>query len=243
MDEVKEAEKHGWVDADKWAEQGKDPSDHITAARFNARGDFIGELKKNQNEMSGLRDDIASMKNSFATENKKSYERGLSEVQARHKEAVESGDTEAAAAAFNDAQQLQAPAPDNTLDQWKASNPWMVSDFDMAKTAMEADNFFAQGETPTDMIGHLTKVAQLVREKHPEADFIVKDGVGRVVETTRASLSEGSGRTIAKPSAKQENGFDQMDENAQESCRTVVAQGIMSEKDYVNSYFTNSLEM
>ena len=73
MDEVKEAEKHGWVDAEAWTEQGKAPEDHISAARFNARGDFIGELKKNQSVINDLRDDISSIKTSFVSENKKHH--------------------------------------------------------------------------------------------------------------------------------------------------------------------------
>jgi len=147
-----EARNHGWTDKESFK---GDPDKWVDAKRFMERADEVMPLLKKQNdalkrELQEMRRDLKKAGKQWSSFAQREYERGLAEIQARHEEAVESGDTEAAARAWQEREALEKPPEPETDDAaeeaerinqefqaWVVEHEWYETD---ANRRLYADN-------------------------------------------------------------------------------------------------------
>lgn len=134
-----EAKAMGWQPADEFK---GDPKRHVDARTFIERGETLLPLiKKDRDE---LKRELAELKRTmkqfgeFASKSEeRAYRRATADLEARHAEAVETGDVKAAAAAVKELRELEKPEPpkpDQSGDPgrefaaWVEENDWYVTD-------------------------------------------------------------------------------------------------------------------
>ena len=80
------ARKQGWVSQEEWSEQGKEPEEWIPATRFNARGDFLGEIKRYRSQVEELEGKVSNFGELMTEQVKATREAALKEVESRHRQ-------------------------------------------------------------------------------------------------------------------------------------------------------------
>jgi len=227
--EETEASKKGWVSKDTWVANGSDEGDHVSAAMFLARGQFIGDQKRDREEISALRSQVGKFTQFMTDEKKASYERGLKEAEDKHAKALTDGDDEGAKAALEDIKNLDrntVPEVD-PFETWVSQNDWYKGDPELFTFANEMDRFVHMqggGGNIADVGAHMDKVKALVQDKFPEK-------FGNPHRNDPPSDSSAKGRTMETKPA--DVTLADLPEQMQVRCKQFVENGHGTEKDYI----------
>ena len=82
----------GWQDEKAWVESGHDAKDHRSAREFLDRGELLGKLRSNNQEVKELRQSLAAMTEHNRKVFEAGVEQGIKQLQARRKAAMKEGD-------------------------------------------------------------------------------------------------------------------------------------------------------
>lgn len=151
-DFVEEARQHGWTPKEEFK---GDPSRWVDAETFVKRADEVMPFLKKQNQ--ALKRDLEDMKRTlkqfqdYTTKaEQRAYERAIADIEARHAEAVETGDQQAAQRAVADLRKVEKDfaaqgKPDEPefdadkarqeLAEWVEKTGWYGPDADRTKYA------------------------------------------------------------------------------------------------------------
>jgi len=221
----------GWQDLDAWTEAGHDPKDHVDAKTFNIRGQFIGDLKRQEAEIAELRRKTEKVSELLTESNKKAYEKGLKEAEERHARAVEEGDTAGAKKALDDVKDLttavQSPTA-NPFDEWVSENDWFTQDPDLFEYADKMDRYLAAQKRGQigDVKNHMNEVRKLVEQKYPEK-------FGNPARAETPVTDAPSQRTRQSPKSKYS--YKDLNETQRSFCDEFVEMGVMTRDEYVKS--------
>ncbi len=121
----------GWVPKDEFR---GDPNRHVAAQAFVERGEnelplMKAQMKRMKAEMDTLRRDSRKAVAQFTAAQEKAYERAMSDLEARGKDAVEAGDTGAINAIIRDAKALTPPEKANDAHPLKEEAEKAIEDF------------------------------------------------------------------------------------------------------------------
>jgi len=231
-----EARQHGWTD--KEAFKG-DQSKWVDAETFIRRADEVMPFLKKQNdalkrEMADLKQQFKKASAHFEKSEQRAYERALTDLQARHTEAVETGDT-VTANRLNDeladikadikaGKPVAAPDPDQArreLNEWVEQNDWYVLDDAKRRYAdLQADLMGPAAQWGGGQKDWLEQLSSRVAKKFADPKPSPVNGGGN-----RGAPAKG-GKT-----------YSDLPPEAKAACDKWMKSGLIkSREDYVKSY-------
>jgi hypothetical protein len=234
-----DARKHGWSPKDEFK---GDPAKWVDAETFVKRADEVMPFLQKQNsvlkrEIDDLKLQIKKSAQFFSQAEERAYKRAISELEARHDEAVETGDVAASKRIRTEMQQLAKDHADGAaiaepkaregdpakeFAEWVEANDWYVTDdarrtyADIQAQAMGAADEYEGG--PKAWLDELTR---RVNRKFAEA---------------KPNPVNGGGNR-SQPGARGAKTFNDLPAQAKQLCDKWVKQGIIkSRDDYVKNY-------
>lgn len=233
-----EAREMGWTGKDEFK---GDEARWVDAETFVKRGEEMMPILKAQNkklraEMAEMRRDLKKASQFFENAEKRGYERALADIEKRHEEAVEVGDTAAAKRAVDDMRKLEkdfavkaedaSAEPDpatlrRELDTWVADNDWYVLDEKKRAYAdMQANVMGLAKDWPGGQKAWLDELGKRVER--------------RFAETKPVPVSTGGNRSAPGSGGRT---FADLPPEAKKLADKWVKSGIIkSRDDYVKSY-------
>lgn len=231
-----EARKHGWTPKDDFK---GDPGKWVDAETFVRRADEVMPFLKKQNaalkrEMDDLKKQVKQASAFFSKAEERAYSRALADLQARHDDAVESGDVAAARKVMQEMGQLQAdkPAPESApehdpeqarreLNDWIERNDWYVTDDARRRYAdFQAEAMGPAPEWPGGNKAWLDELEQRVERKFSERK--------------PQPVANTPGRAAASKGGKS---YADLPQDAKRACDKFIANGIIPNREaYVKAY-------
>ncbi len=223
------ARRLGWKPKDEFS--GPDGK-WVDAAEFVRRGEESPALLRENNkvlerQVKVLKDDLRKFAGQMGTIQKRAYDTAVRDLEARHAEAVESGDAHAALdvakemhALSREVEDVVAPdGPDEddraALDDFKARNPWMGKDNAMTAYAVALSNDL-QGQG-VEGKAQLEEVERQMRAAFP-AKFT----------RPRPAVSAVESQTPSRPRAKS---FIDLPSDAKQMAQNLVKRGVFKSVD------------
>jgi hypothetical protein len=140
-----QAMAQGWQDKEAWVEAGHAPEDHRSAREFVDRGELLGKLKANSQELRNLRDSLAQMTQHNQRVYQAGIEQGIKQLKAERATALREGDVDHVLAieerleqhqnTLQEVKQSQRPIQQQPqgqqtpeFQQWVARNKWYLED-------------------------------------------------------------------------------------------------------------------
>ena len=226
-----EARAHGWTPKDEFR---GDPARWVDSETFAKRADEVMPFLKKQNaalkrEMDDLKKTVKQASSHFEKSEERAYQRALSDLEAKHTEAVETGDTRAASAAVKEMRALEQPAKAEPVNEaqakqeladWVENTGWYGADEQKTKYAdLQAD---LMGPAPEYPGGQSKWLADLA------------DKVERKFAAPKPAITNGGGRPAARGNG---HSFNDLPAAAKQACDKFIKQGIIKTRDqYVASY-------
>lgn len=232
-----EARKLGWLPKDEFK---GDDARWTDAETFVKRGEEMLPLVKAQNkklreELDDLKRQVRKASEYFSKAEQRGYEQALADIERRHAQAVEEGDTAAANKAARDLVKLEkefdqskadaAPVIDpaevqKTLNDWMDKNDWYVLDDAKRRYAdMQAERMGEAKDWPGGLPAWLGEL-----EKRVDAKFTERRAPVNAAPGQRAPVKAGKSYADLPPEAKK-------------LCDKWVAQGVIkSRDDYVKNF-------
>ena len=243
QDTITEAKRQGWVPQDEY----DGPTEKwVDAETFVKKGKEINALLRKDNEF--LKREVAEMKSTmmefkkFSADNeKRAYERALSDLREQKKQAVNQGDGDRLVEVDDAIEELkvqrakeaqQAKAPSNQIDpsfvEWNDDNKWFGKDAELTEEANMIGETIKRRQ-PT-LIGRefLDEVTKRVKKMYPE----------KFTNTNRDKPSPVEGTTSNKSSAKTgKYSFSDLPPEAKSACLKFEKQKLLSREEYVRDFF------
>lgn len=107
----------GWQDEKTWVESGHDAKDHRSAREFLDRGELLGKLRANNQEVKQLRESLQAMTEHNRKVFEAGVEQGIKQLQAQRRAAMKEGDFDNVVAIEEEIDKRK-----DTLQQVKQSN-------------------------------------------------------------------------------------------------------------------------
>ena len=132
--EEDKARADGWIPEEEYkGDENERPKEFLTAARFNARGEFIGRLKAQNKRIDEMETSFNTRMSNANKIHQQQMEVQKSDLIRKRDEAIDSADRETANGFQDDIDKLNSqpvdsgPAGDQTtLDTWNTNNPWIL---------------------------------------------------------------------------------------------------------------------
>ena len=247
-----QARELGWKSPEEWV--GDPPP-----KGFQSADAFMNHNSKLRDDLASTRSEIAEMRSTFdefsqfhketvANQYKAGYQRARNEIVERQKQAIEDSDSEAfeqaekqkAQLAKQEQEQLaklDKPTTDADIDRmvtsFKQDNEWFDTDYQLRNEMKLAGDMVEahareKGEnlTPKDL---LTRSRDLVAKKFPDHDAFRTD---RVPDYDGGNRQTSGGRSQVK-------GWANIPPEDQRVGQKFVDQGLMTQEEYVQEYFSN----
>lgn len=233
-----EARQHGWTEKDAFK---GDAAKWVDAETFVKRADEVMPFLKKQNtalkrEMDELKRTFKQASAHFGKAEERAYTRALADLEAKHTEAVETGDVAAARAAMNEIGEVKAdiaakPKPDEPgfdplaarkeLNTWVEENDWYVLDDAKRRYAdMQAEMMGPANDWPDGNKAWLGELGKRVERKFAEPKPGITNGGGN------RSAPGGGGKS-----------YNDLPALAKAACDKFVKQGIVASRDdYIKTY-------
>jgi len=229
------ARKQGWTPKEEFK---GDPDKWVDAEVFVERGKEINSILRKNNR--GLEEKLDKMNETFNkfktyhettlhTAEKKAYDKAVADLEKKALQAVEDGDVETYSAIQDEKNNLEIPPPAPTADEsnpefdtWLSSNSWYSEDRELHVMADGFGTLFAeQGLSGRALYD---AVAEKVKERAPDK-FGKKRGGQSEVETGGPAAKSNGGRE-----------FSDLPAEAQKACNEFVKDGLLTKKQYLESY-------
>lgn len=221
------------------AEFKGDPAKHMDAKLYVERGEtFLPFIKKDRDEtkreLAELKRTVKQAAAHYSKVEERAYARAKAELEAKHEEAVETGDVAAAKAAVKELGELEKPAPVKTdepafdpvqarkeLNAWVEDNDWYILDDGKRRYAdLQAETMGPATEWPDGNKAWLDELAKRVERKFAERKPNVTNGGGN-----RAAPG-GGGKT-----------YNDLPAAAKAACDKFVKSGLIASREaYVKDY-------
>lgn len=235
-----EARSLGWLPADEFK---GDPAKCVDAKTFVDRADtFMPFIKKDRDDwkrkFSELQHTVKQASAHFSKVEERAYTRALADLEAKHADAVETGDVAAARAAMNEIGEVKAeiaakPKPEadepgfdpvaarREINAWVEDNDWYVLDDAKRRYAdMQAE---MMGPAKDWQDGNKAWLAELGKR------------VDRKFADRKPNITNGGGNRPAPGGGSRS--FNDLPAEAKAACDKFVKAGILkSREDYVKSY-------
>ena len=243
QDTITEAKRQGWVPQDEY----DGPTEKwVDAETFVKKGKEINALLRKDNEF--LKREVAEMKSTmmefkkFSADNeKRAYERALSELREQKKQAVSQGDgdkllevddaiEELKEQRAKEAQQIKVETnkPDPLFVEWNDENKWFGKDTELTEEANMIGETIKRRQ-PT-LIGRefLDEVTKRVKKMYPE----------KFTNANRDKPSPVEGTTGNKSSSKTgKYSFNDLPPEAKSACLKFEKQKLLSREEYIRDFF------
>ena len=233
----------GWKPKDEW---DGDPEDYRDARTYIDRGELLGKLKTQNNELK----EVKTMLSYMSEHNKKvytaGYERAIVDLKAQRIAAMKDENFEAVAAieeaidqnkdALNQIKRqppaVQAPVQDKALaDEWLSKNSWYKTDTSLKHWANGMAVDYARvnpGVTEAEIYSFLAKeVRKEFPHKFRKQGAPSPDGEGR---------GTGGGGTKATTSGEFDKLMATFDEDEARMAKALVKSGALTKEKYVEDY-------
>lgn len=235
-----EARNHGWTPKDDFK---GDPSKWVDAETFAKRADEVMPFLKKQNgamkrEIDDLKRQMRKAADYFSKAEERAYKQAAADIERKHSEAVEVGDTVAAKQAVADLRTLEKdfeqakdgagdvddkPNPDDLrkeLNDWIEANDWYVLD----------DKKRAYADLQAERMG---LAEHWTGGRKAWFDELAKRVDGKFSEKPVAHVNAGGNR----PGPKGGKSFADLPPEARKLCDKWVSSGLIkSRDDYVKNY-------
>ena len=240
---VNEAKRQGWVPQDEY----DGPSEKwVDAETFVKKGKEINALLRKDNEF--LKREISEMKSTmmefkkFSADNeKRAYERALSELREQKKQAVSQGDGDKLLEVDDAIEELkeqraresqEAKKTTNQIDpsfvEWNDENKWFGKDTELTEEANLIGETIKRRQ-PT-LIGRefLDEVTKRVKKMYPEKFTNAnRDKPSPVEATTGNKMSAKSGK----------HSFNDLPPEAKSACIKFEKQKLLTREEYIKDFF------
>lgn len=245
------ARETGWVPKDEWRgdpEKWKPAEKYVEFAENNL-GLTKKELASANAAIAKLQADMKALLSGMQTRERREYERGLAEAEARRDAAVAAGDVQAFRAAEKDMRNLQKeaqadaplePALSPEFKAWQEQNAWYDDDLDMTDWADRMGPRVMKkagwdgNSIPTK--AHWDAVTAAIKGKFPEKFENPRRNVGSGTEGRTAGLSRPRG-----------NGWDDLPPEVRQiamSSSSLIGKGkayaFQTREEYAKAYFGNA---
>ncbi len=232
----------GWAPKEEW--RGEDDA-WVDARSFIRQGreNLKSSLAKQDKRIASFGSTMDEVKTHMASVDKRAYDRAMSDLKARQREAVEDGEVEVYDALEGEIAAIEEtapaagpkkpaqPQPNPHFDKWLEGNPWYKTDVYLTSQANEIGSALEQmhpeliGEPFFDRLSLEIRKAHPDRFKNPNRDRPggVEDGGG----------GTGDGDGGGKPTGRT---FADLPPEAKQACDRFVAEGIMDRKAYLETY-------
>ena len=245
------AASQGWVQLDKW--QG-DPKDHRSAKEFVDRGELLGKIRSQSQEMQKL----TAIVNTLSDHNKKVYQAGyenaLKELRAAKATAIENNDGKAlvaieeridetkeklAAVKQAPAQGTQAVPLSADYQLFLQRNPQYLTSATYRMWAQGVAKVFAQ-ENPNLTEGDVYAFVEEEAEKEWPGRYKPNGAQAAKVKGPPSPNGDGKSPTGSKADNKSAASFESilasMPEDQQKVARDMVKRGTVTKEKYVQDY-------
>ena len=234
-----EARAQGWTPREEFK---GDESKFVDAETFVRRAEEITPLIKKQNQ--ALRSEIEQLKksikqvNEFATKaEERAYARAIADLEARHEDAIEEGDTAKAREIAKEMREIAKPTPapvqftqqqvTRALIDFRDANPWYDEGgkyADYAALVADEHKDLAQTTPPDEFF---KMIGDKVRERYPEVDKPKAERI-KPRNPVEGVTNRGSGQRGKT--------FADLPPEAQRMAEKWERQGLMTKADYVKGY-------
>ena len=232
-----EARRHGWLPPPEFK---GDLSKWVDAETFVKRADEVMPFLKKQNaalkrEMEDLKKQVKQASAFFSKAEERAYQRALADLEARHDEAVETGDLVAARKVMREMGELQADKPEpiddkpafdqeaaqRELNDWIERNDWYVTDDARRRYAdFQAGQMGPATDWPEGNKAWLDEL-----ERRVERKFAERKPQAVAAVPARAGAAKGG------------KSFADLPPEAKRACDKFVAKGIIANREaYVKAY-------
>ena len=206
----------GWRDAEEFIEQQERRAEKAALTENRELRDELDRLRREQTE---TRQTLEDFKEHHSKVSQKAYERALKDIQARQRQAVEAGDTDAFDAAAKEADDLMKdaatpqenkPRQDNpdeipAFKSFAKANKWYGNDYEMTAYAEQIGPHIIRNERldPTDSEFY-DRIGEEVRKRFPDKFTNPKRDKASAVEAGTGGGGKKKGKTAADlpPEAK-----------------------------------------
>lgn len=238
--------EQGWKPKDKW--EG-DPEDHRSAREYLDRGELLGKIKSQNQQLAEIRDALKGMTEHNKRVYAAGYENAIKELKQQKLNALREGEPEQVLAIddkIDEAKEalrtiksqpdkIQGPSP--VTRDWLSDNPWYGKDEVLTHYSNGIATDFGRkhnGQVTEQAV--YEEIDKKLREKFPE-----KFGLKKA--TQGAPSPDGEGRRSAgagKPQGNTNAAFDKilagMSEMEATIARTLVKTGGLTKEKYVEDY-------
>lgn len=234
-----EARSLGWIPKEEFK---GDDAKFVDAETFLKRSDEVMPFLKKQNQ--ALRTEMEKLKrsikqvNEFATKaEERAYARAIADLEARHEDAIEEGDTAKAREIAKEMREIAKPTPaavqfteqqvTRALIDFRDENPWYDEGgkyADYAALVADEHKDLAQTTPPHEFF---KMIGDKVRERYPEVDK-PKAERARPRNPVEGVTNRGSGT--------RGRSFADLPVEAQRMAEKWEKQGLMTKADYVKGY-------
>lgn len=225
----------GWAPEDKWRGTAEN---WVDAKTFIKTGPEIlkSSLRRLDAEAVTTRKTMEEFKEHYQKADARAYKRARADLEAKQRDAVTEGDTEAFDRVTTEIKDLDPPAA--------ATPPAPNPDADPAFIAFQAENLWYGADGDFEMTLAAEDAAKVIGRQYQGAEFYT-----RIATSIRAKFPDKFKNPARREPARVDGGGDEkrggaagntfanLPVDAKATCKRFVAEGLMTEKQYVSEYF------
>ena len=226
--------EENWRDAEDFVKRGETILPIVTAQNKKLRS----EMEKREVDWQQRLDRLERANTAAVEAQKKQHESELTRIKEEQRIAAETGDFERYDSLDKQRDDLvkNPPGGETTSDPqaaWVAKNPWYQTDFELNQTALQYSQFIGQNNPNMTLEDNLRQTEEFIKQKYPEK--FGQPSLNGTAKQQHATVDGGS--QLPPPPKKRGNVFRDLPAEAQEACKRFVAEGLVTEEEYIKDYF------
>lgn len=243
-----EALNNGWMTKEQWVAAGHPEEEHRSAREWNERGSLFKRINDQNRKLEQITQAFNALQQHHKMVFDRAHQQAINDLKAQHKTAVEAGDLQKAEeivdqiqvqkeqAVRAQTQPGQVPVVSADFEDFVTrNNSWYGKDDVMTAYADRLGFTYTAEQRNTGRIPAPGEVLKYVEEKVRDK-FPGTFGVQRSKASPSAS-PVGPAASPSRPTAKASKSASELPAEAQAVMKTLVRQGVMTEKQYLDEYF------
>lgn len=243
-----EALNNGWMTKEQWVAAGHPEEEHRSAREWNERGSLFKRINDQNRKLEQITQAFNALQSHHKTVFARAHAQAIDDLKAQHRAAVEDGDLKKAEqivdqiqiqkeqAVQAQAQPTQIPVVSADFEEFTSRNSsWYGKDDVMTAYADRLGFTYTAEQRNSGRVPNPGEVLKYVEEKVREK-FPGTFGVQRSKATPSAS-PVGPAASPSRPTAKASKSASELPAEAQAVMKTLIRQGVMTEKQYLDEYF------